>query len=290
MKPSVDHFRVFGCIAHVHVPEERRTKLDNRSITCVLLGVSEESKGYRLFDPVAKKIIVSRDVIFEEEKLWKWGESCDQQSVENLDWGDEDEERARENRNRGDGIDDAEQPGGNNCREGCREGDEEACDTGVETINCREGDERVRDSEIEEGDIINSREGDERVRDSEIMQLEERSSRQLRGRQAPTWMRDYVSGKWLYEDETNMALEVSTDPSVYEEAVKSTDWRMAMNSEIESIEKNKTWTLTELPAGTKKIGVKWVYKTKYDENGKIDKYKARLVAKGYSKKYGVDYT
>jgi hypothetical protein len=87
-----------------------------------------------------------------------------------------------------------------------------------------------------------------------------------------------------------MALEVSTDPSVYEEAVKSTDWRMAMNSEIESIEKNKTWTLTELPAGTKKIGVKWVYKTKYDENGKIDKYKARLVAKGYSQKYGVDYT
>ena len=70
MKPSVDHFKVFGCIAHVHIPEERRTKLDNINITCVLLGVGEESKGYKLFDPVAKKIIVSRDVIFEEEKLW----------------------------------------------------------------------------------------------------------------------------------------------------------------------------------------------------------------------------
>ena len=67
VKLSVDHFRVFGCIAHVYVPEERRTKLDNRSSTYVLLGVSEESKGYRLFDPVAKRVVVSRNVIFEEE-------------------------------------------------------------------------------------------------------------------------------------------------------------------------------------------------------------------------------
>ena len=70
MKPLIDHFWVFGCITHVHVPEERRTKLDNRSITCVLLGVSKESKGYRLFDLVAKRVVVSRDVIFEEEKQW----------------------------------------------------------------------------------------------------------------------------------------------------------------------------------------------------------------------------
>jgi hypothetical protein len=63
-----------------------------------------------------------------------------------------------------------------------------------------------------------------------------------------------------------------------------------MDSEIKSIEKNQTWTVTELPAGAKRIGVKWVYKTKYTEHEKIDKYKARLVAKGYSQKYGVDYT
>ena len=68
VKPSVEHFRVFGCLAHVHVPDERRGKLNNKSFPCVLLGVSEESKGYRLFDPIAKRVVVSRDVIFEEEK------------------------------------------------------------------------------------------------------------------------------------------------------------------------------------------------------------------------------
>lgn len=45
-----------------------RTKLDNGSVTCVLLGVSEESKCYKLFDHVAKRVVVSRDAIFEEEK------------------------------------------------------------------------------------------------------------------------------------------------------------------------------------------------------------------------------
>ena len=68
VKPSVNHFRVFGCLAHVYVPEARRTKLDSRSITCVLLGVSEESKGHKLFDLVTKKVVVSRDVILEEGK------------------------------------------------------------------------------------------------------------------------------------------------------------------------------------------------------------------------------
>jgi len=38
------------------------------SVCCVLLGVNEESKGYRLYDPATKKIIISRDIIFEEEK------------------------------------------------------------------------------------------------------------------------------------------------------------------------------------------------------------------------------
>jgi hypothetical protein len=37
------------------------------------------------------------------------------------------------------------------------------------------------------------------------------------------------------------------------------------------------------------IGVKWIYKTKYNEKGEVDKHKARLVAKGYSQKYGIDY-
>lgn len=68
------------------------------------------------------------------------------------------------------------------------------------------------------------------------------------------------------------------DPTQFEEAIKHDRWRNAMDSEINSIVKNDTWILTELPSNCKMIGVKWVYKMKKDENGRIVKHKARLVA------------
>lgn len=62
-----------------------------------------------------------------------------------------------------------------------------------------------------------------------------------------------------------------------------------MNDEIESIEKNDTWELVDLPKNKDCIGVKQVYKTKFKANGDVDKYKARFVAKGFLQEYGVDY-
>jgi len=55
-----------------------------------------------------------------------------------------------------------------------------------------------------------------------------------------------------------------------------------MQAEMKSIEENRTWDVSELPAKQKAIGLKWVFKVKKDPNGNIVKYKARLVAKGYA--------
>jgi hypothetical protein len=74
-KPSVKHFRIFGCIAYAHIPDAQRKKLDNKSTKCIFLGVSEESKAYRLYNPVTKKIVISRDVIFVENEKWSWNEA-----------------------------------------------------------------------------------------------------------------------------------------------------------------------------------------------------------------------
>lgn len=92
VKPKVDYFQVFGCVAHVHVSDKKRTKLDDKSFNCVLLGVSEESKDYRLYDPAFKKIVISRDVVFEEDESWNWGKSSKEASLDVLEWGENDEE------------------------------------------------------------------------------------------------------------------------------------------------------------------------------------------------------
>ncbi|MCH83491.1 hypothetical protein A2U01_0020754, partial [Trifolium medium] len=71
-KPSVRHFKVFGCIAYVHIPDNLRKKLDDKSIVCVHLGLSEESKAYKLYDPIKRKILVRKDVKFDEVNQLDW--------------------------------------------------------------------------------------------------------------------------------------------------------------------------------------------------------------------------
>ncbi|MCO5582254.1 hypothetical protein L7F22_036146 [Adiantum nelumboides] len=65
-KPTVSHFRVFGCSAFVHIPKEKRQKLDFKSRKLLFLGYSAESDAYRLYDPDTRTTTVSRDVVFDE--------------------------------------------------------------------------------------------------------------------------------------------------------------------------------------------------------------------------------
>ena len=56
------------------------------------------------------------------------------------------------------------------------------------------------------------------------------------------------------------------------------------------IEKNNTWKLVDKPIHKKAIGVKWVYRTKLNSDGSVNKHKARLVVKGYAQMFGVDFS
>ena len=46
-----------------------------REKKCIFLGVSDQSKAYKLYNPNTKKILVSRDVIFYEDQIWEWSKN-----------------------------------------------------------------------------------------------------------------------------------------------------------------------------------------------------------------------
>ncbi|WJZ87759.1 hypothetical protein VitviT2T_007113 [Vitis vinifera] len=62
-----------------------------------------------------------------------------------------------------------------------------------------------------------------------------------------------------------------------------------MDDEMNSMYMNGVWDLVELPHGCKPDGCKWVFKTKRDSSGKIERYKAKLMVKGYSQRKGIDF-
>jgi hypothetical protein len=87
------------------------------------------------------------------------------------------------------------------------------------------------------------------------------------------------------------AQKLSSDhiPCGVHEALADHKWSVAIQEEMEALNRNRTWDLVPLPAGKKTVGCKWVFSIKHKADGSIERYKARLVAKGYTQTYGIDY-
>ncbi|XP_050941298.1 uncharacterized protein LOC127149558 [Cucumis melo] len=66
-KPSIAHLRLFGCMAYAYIPYQKHSKLDDKSENHVFVGYDASLKGYKLYNPVIKKTMISRDVVFDEE-------------------------------------------------------------------------------------------------------------------------------------------------------------------------------------------------------------------------------
>ena len=67
---NVSDLKVIGCIAYAHVPNENMKKLDNKEEICLFMGYSEQSKAYKLYNPITKRTIIIRDVNFLEDEVW----------------------------------------------------------------------------------------------------------------------------------------------------------------------------------------------------------------------------
>jgi hypothetical protein len=88
-------------------------------------------------------------------------------------------------------------------------------------------------------------------------------------------------------------VDYSAEPSTYTEAIVFGDrekWMVAMQEEMQSLEKNGTWDIVRLPTGKKAVRCKWIFKRKEGSSpSEASRFKARLVAKGFSQIPGIDY-
>lgn len=249
-KPNLDHIKLFGCVAYMKIPQVYVNKLDDRSKALVYLGKEPGTKASRLYDPTLKKLHVSRDVVFQEHKTWPWEQS--------LTVGAE-----------------VVFPDTFICIDQIPE---ESQTTEIESEFEVVTPQQSRNSNTSEYSG-SSAEGSSSSTSTEM------SSEPKKFRLLSDVYNDTVE---IELDEDMLFLSVE-EPSSYSQASEEKEWRQAMQNEIDSIEKNNTWILTDLPPEHKAIGLKWVFKVKKDMNGEIIKHKARLVAKGYVQKQGIDF-
>ena len=63
--------RIFGCPVYIHVPREKRTKLDPAGKRGIFVGYSESAKAYRIYIPNQRKMELRRDVTFQEDVAYR---------------------------------------------------------------------------------------------------------------------------------------------------------------------------------------------------------------------------
>ncbi|RVW65982.1 Retrovirus-related Pol polyprotein from transposon TNT 1-94 [Vitis vinifera] len=273
-KPSLRHMRVWGCSSEVRIYNPQEKKLDPRTISGYFIGYAEKSKGYRFYCPSHSiRIVESRNAKFLEYDLVS-GSDQFRNIVSDIDHTES-------------------QPSTSSDRLFIVHNTPQV-QTGVE----RTIDEVQPVIEVPQVvDNIPVDQVDQELPNTSEQQVEPHTSSEDIGttlrRSARTKRSAIPSDYVVYLQESDYNIGAENDPESFSQAMSCKEselWYNAMKDEMSSMKCNDVWDLVELPNGVKTIGCKWVFKTKKDSLGNIERYKARLIAKGFTQKEGIDYT
>lgn len=259
--PVYSYLRRFGCVTFVHTDDG---KLNPRAKKGVLLGYPTGIKGYKVWLMDEKKCAVSRNVIFQENAVYKdivQKKKAIAVTEEDQEGGylDLDIEEVRDINSGGDITRTSEEISSSSSPVSPQRDGAETVDTETEGVDSPPSYHLIRD----------------RVR------REVRPPRRFDDE-------DYYA-EAHYTTEDGEAVE----PSDYQEArrdINWSQWSQAMDEEMRSQDKNHTWTVVQRPINQRVIGNRWIYKYKMGIPGVEEpRLKARLVAKGYAQREGIDY-
>eukprot|EP00794_Sanderia_malayensis_P006404 gene6404-biopygen4733 len=215
-KPAVGNLKTFGCKAFVHIPSEKRSKLDAKSITCVFIGCGTMTNAFKFYDPVKKRTFISKDAKFLENDF-NFKQLCSKRHDNEQDLFILPEasfaECEPENHNRPEG------------------------DLSADAV-------RVIDAD-------------------RIVNEQEEPRRSTRVRNAPERL-GIITGDWWTDEGLNCSIATAdnVEPTNINDALNgmhAPHWKKAIESEYQSLLKNRTWDLVDLPAAKNLVGCKWVF-------------------------------
>uniref|UniRef100_A0A2N9HNI8 Uncharacterized protein n=1 Tax=Fagus sylvatica TaxID=28930 RepID=A0A2N9HNI8_FAGSY len=250
--PNYSLLKVFGCVCFVLLQPHERTKLQPRSQLCCFLGYGLEEKGYQCYDPVAKRLRVSRHVVFWEHKMFY--------SLPLFSAGNSDSQA---------------DPLPNLFPE--------IPSPSAESVNPISDESPPADPSFDESPTADPTFDESPLSAPAANPVNTTAPEPRRSHQVstlPSHLRDFHCFS---------AFATLHEPHTFREASSDPLWQQAMKEELDALLKTGTWDLVDLPAGKSAIGCKWVYKIKTRSDGTVDRYKARLVAKGFTQEYGIDY-
>ncbi|CAI7914827.1 unnamed protein product [Closterium sp. NIES-54] len=311
-KPLVDILCVFECMGLMHVPKEKRDKLQAAAVWAVHFGLARVSKGWLMWDPKSNTIFTTRDAKFMEGLMFKeWSErgkskvtiplgievgtndpllipiefsSSSELTEVSHDLGGAEGEAANVEgvlqqgeapvAERGDTEEEVQQPIPSPKLPPRRttQGKRDAVRGGAKEGAAKERPKRAAHPR----DFLKY----ERIGGPKALLVQEEEDEEEKG------------AKGEMEQICCFGVNLPHEPASMDEALAGDDreaWLASREDDFKSHMENETWTLTNLPPGRKALDCTWVLCVKTDAEGKLERRKTRLVIKGFQQREGIHF-
>ena len=316
--PDVSHLRRPGCVAFNRIPPLLRKKLDPKSKAMIFVGYSERRLGYKLADVTARRITFSRDVVFDETRTLRNASPdlafasasptnpgvklmFDAKADSSSDDDDDPPSPLSMGRGRSHSpTNPARFPSGTapSGHHGVQNNTMPPDDAENAELVAKCPVPTSQTSSVPSEDPKPAPRRSTRVTQGVIparfrQDTENALIIQALGPAAPPsssqWQRS-ISSAFLSVIVDGAPV---VEPKHYREISTnrhSQEWYAAVQTELDALERCRTWDIVPLPPGRRTVSSKWCFKLKALSDGSLDKFKARLVARGFTQIKDIDYT